>query len=383
MYDTFLLALRNTLSAFRAELSWRTLAARVRRCSEAVLATLVAVCVSRFFGLPEIWWAAICAFSLTGLALGAALDLGVQQIIGTFGGTVIGLLLSRLAAHDVAVFVLTMACLSAAGLYLATKRSAGYMWILSTALAIYIVATTHAQPAADLRGVAQALWINALIGTTAYLGVTLVVAAAMLLCNARRPAAEAGHPRFAHALTDRTLGRLPHTTIGAVTLSMLAYLAWRYPVEGFAQAMTTAIVVLMVPVDAQGTWSPYGVVQRMCHRLLGCALGCAVVLAVLPLTAGSLVDCLLAVCVFVWLACFLRFGHSDISYVGTQFGAVVILSFVHDRVWLSDDAGVAYRRLVGIAAGNVALAAVFVLVMAACAVWARNRTAKQTGKQTP
>jgi len=345
MYDTFLLALRNTLGAFRAELSRRTFLARMRRCTEAVLATLIAVCASRYVGLPEIWWAAICALSLTGLALGAALDLGVQQIIGTFGGTVIGLLLSRFAADDVTQFVMLMALLSAAGLYLATKRSAGYMWILSTALAIFIVATTHAEPDTDLRGVAEALWINALIGTAAYLGVTLLGAALMLLRDARVPAAEAPRPAVAHALTDRTLGRVPHTMVGTITLSVLAYLAWRYPIEGFPQAMTTALVVLMVPVDAQGTWSPYGVVERMCHRLLGCALGCVVVLVVLPLTAGSIVYCLLAVCVFVWLSCYLRLGHSDISYVGTQFGAVVILTFVHDRVWLSDDVAVAYHRL--------------------------------------
>lgn len=375
MYDTFLLALRNTLCAFRAELSRRSFVARWRRCSEAVLATLIAVCASRYFGLPEIWWAAICAFSLTGLALGAALDLGVQQIIGTFGGTVIGLLLSRFAADDVTQFVLMMALLSAAGLYLATKRSAGYMWILSTALAMFIVTTTHAEPDTDLRGVAKAMWINALIGTTAYLGVTLLGRAVMLLGDARGTgAAEAPRPAVAHALTDRTLGRVPHTMIGAITLSVLAYLAWRYPIEGFPQAMTTALVVLMVPVDAQGTWSPYGVVQRMCHRLLGCALGCVVVLVVLPLTAGSIVYCLLAVCVFVWLSCYLRFGHSDISYVGTQFGAVVILTFVHDRVWLSDDVAVAYHRLAGIAAGNVALVVVLLVVTAGCAVWAKSRT---------
>jgi len=373
MFDTFLLALRNTLAAFRAELSSRTFLARLRRCTEAVLATLLAIYASRSFGLPEIWWAAICAFSLTGLTLGAALDLGVQQIAGTFGGTVAGVLLSRFCANDVAQFVLLMACLSAAGLYLATKRSAGYMWILSTALALYVVATTHAQPAADLRSVAQALWLNALVGTTAYLGVTLLGAAVMSVLDARDPEAGAVRPAVAHAFTDRTLGRVPHTMIGAITLSVLAYLAWRYPTDGFAQAMTTAIVVLMVPVDAQGTWSLYRVVQRMCHRLLGCALGCAVVFGVLPLTAGSVAYCLLAVSVFVWLSCYLRFGHSDISYAGTQFGAVVILAFVHDRLWLSDDVSLAYQRLIGIAAGNVALAVVLLLVTAACAVWASRR----------
>src|ERR1700761_8082563 len=136
MRDTLSLAVRDTFGALKAELSWRTLRARFLSCAEASLATFLAICVSRYLGLTEIWWAAICAFSLTGLALKVALDLGVQQIAGTFGGTIIGLMLSPVASSSATVFVLSMAGLSAVGLYLATKRSMGYMWILSTALAI-------------------------------------------------------------------------------------------------------------------------------------------------------------------------------------------------------------------------------------------------------
>jgi hypothetical protein len=362
MRDALMHAVRDTFDALKAELCWRTLRARLLGCAEAILATVLAVCVSRYLGLTEIWWAAICAFSLTGLALKVALDMGVQQIAGTFAGTIIGLMLSPVASSSAAVFVLSMAGLSAAGLYLATKRSMGYMWILSTALAIFVVTTAHANPNVELHGVATSLWLNASIGTLVYLGIAVAGSAAALLHRKDKPSAPAVGPVMAHALTGGELGRVPHAMIGAIALSALAYLAWRYPLDGFPQAMTTALVVLMVPVDAQGTWSPYRVVQRMCHRLLGCGLGCVAVLAVLPLTAGSLAYSLIAVCVLVWLACYVRFGHSDMSYLGTQFGAVVILAFVHDSVWLSDSVTVAYHRLVGIVAGNVALTLVLLLV---------------------
>lgn len=53
MLDTLLLALRHTFAAFRAELSSRTFLARLRRCTEAVLATLIAIYASRSFGLSE------------------------------------------------------------------------------------------------------------------------------------------------------------------------------------------------------------------------------------------------------------------------------------------------------------------------------------------
>jgi hypothetical protein len=366
MSSTLLLALNNTLHAFIGELSWHTLARRTRRCLNAVLATLLAVCAARYFNLPEIWWAAICAFSLTGLALSVALDLGVQQIIGTFGGTVFGYMLSRYAAYDIATFVLLIACLSAAGLYLATKRSAGYMWILATALAIYMMSASHAGGSVDLRVMAEALWINALIGTTAYLFVTalshVLRSASRRLGQDTASVLQAPHAGVTRPSSEPNLGRVRHTIIGAVTLSILALLAWRYPIDGFAQAMITALVVLVVPVDPHGGWSLYGVVLRMCHRLLGCLAGCVVVFGVVPWVAGSLAYCLVALCVFVWLSSYLRFGHADVSYVGTQLGAVVILAFVHDRTWISDDISVAYHRLLGVVAGNIALAIVLAVV---------------------
>jgi hypothetical protein len=102
MRDTLLLALRTTLCALTAELSWRRVVSRSRRCTEAVLAIVIAIGAGRLFGVTETWWGAICAFSLTGLAFKPALDLGVQQIAGAFCGTVIGVLLSRIAGLDVA-----------------------------------------------------------------------------------------------------------------------------------------------------------------------------------------------------------------------------------------------------------------------------------------
>jgi len=127
------------------------------------------------------------------------------------------------------------------------------------------------------------------------------------------PRAPESGPVMAHAPTGDEFDRVRHAMIGAIALSALAYLTSRYPPDGFPQAMTAALVVLMVPVDAHGTWLPYRVVQRMCHRLLGCGLGCVVVLAVLPLTAGSLTYSLIAVCLLLWLACYVHFGHCDIS----------------------------------------------------------------------
>ena len=303
---------------------------RTRKCADAVLATVLAVYLAHYLGLREIWWSAICAFSLTGLGLRASASQGVQQISGTICGTVLGLLLSRYVGDQIGIFVISITCLSAAGLYLATSRAAGYLWILCTALAIYMIAAAHAQTDVDPVVVVKAMCADAITGTAAYWVVTALSESRLLAPRGPRgpastsPATPTLSPA---AASGRTFGGLRHTVAGAITLSILAWLAWRHPIDGFEQAMTTAPVILVVPLDARGGW----------YRII-------------------------ALCVFLWLACHPRFGDANISYAGTQLGAVVILAFVHDGGWLSDDVSVAYHRLLGVASGIAALALVLAVV---------------------
>ena len=78
MWEVLRLALRNTQVAFRAELDVSALLARSARCLQAVIAVTLAAAISLACRQPEAWWAAICAFALTGSALRPALGLGVQ-----------------------------------------------------------------------------------------------------------------------------------------------------------------------------------------------------------------------------------------------------------------------------------------------------------------
>src|ERR1700735_2210804 len=83
-------ALSDTLRALRSELSREKALEHAPKCMAAVIATALAVYVSHWLGLREIWWSAVCAFAITGQDMRTSLNQGAQQILGSVGGTVVG-----------------------------------------------------------------------------------------------------------------------------------------------------------------------------------------------------------------------------------------------------------------------------------------------------
>jgi hypothetical protein len=87
--------------------------------------------------------------------------------------------------------------------------------------------------------------------------------------------------------------------------------------------------------------------------------------------------CVIALFALLWLACHFRFGNLNISYAGTQCGAVVILAFVHDRTWLSDNIQAAFSRLFGVMAGIVVLTMVLAVAGRAFSSWPLSEMVKK------
>jgi len=353
-------AFSDTLRALRGELSRAKAIEHAPKCMAAVIATVLAVYLAHWLGLREIWWSAVCAFAITGQDTKTSLNQGMQQILGTVGGTAFGLMLSKYVAGELGLFVFSITCVAAAGLYLATSRAASYMWILSTSLAIYVIATTRSS--SSTIAIAEALSLDAVVGTATYWVVNAAFNRLISATGLPKAASATAAPPPAGESFDVASLRARNVFTGTLTTCILAYFAYRYPVDGFAQAMTTALVILVVPLKIHRARSMYMVVLRMFHRLLGCLLGSLIACVVLPIAAGNVLYCTIALCLAIWLSCHLRFGDSGIAYAGTQAGAVIILAFVHDKIWFSDETGLAYARLTGIVSGTIALAVVMAVV---------------------
>jgi hypothetical protein len=157
--------------------------------------------------------------------------------------------------------------------------------------------------------------------------------------------------------------RHTRAVIGAqagVSGAILAGLAYAFELPGFAQALVTAIAVLILPAASLAGRPLASVAQRMVQRVAGCLLAGVCGVALLPLTNGHTAPCLLALSAGVWAGCHVQTGSEGASYIGRQFAIAFIMVFVQDHQWSADPVP-AMLRLAGISAGIAVLTCVMVL----------------------
>jgi hypothetical protein len=102
------------------------------------------------------------------------------------------------------------------------------------------------------------------------------------------------------------------------------------------------------------------VALRPIGTVLGVQGALAMGLALLPLTRGAAIACMLALSLGVWVGCHVQTGLKGATYIGRQFTIAFIMVFVQDHGW-STDPGPALTRLSGILAGIVVLAVVMLI----------------------
>jgi hypothetical protein len=142
---------------------------------------------------------------------------------------------------------------------------------------------------------------------------------------------------------------------GALAIVILAALTYILHLPGFAQAMVTAIAVLILPAGLPADRTRQPVMEKMVQRVAGCLLAGALAVALLPLVQGQAILCVLTLSVGVWTGCHVQTGREGASYVGRQFTIAFIMVFVQDHHWSADPLP-ALMRLSGILTGIVALA---------------------------
>ncbi|MGA9919597.1 MAG: FUSC family protein [Paraburkholderia sp.] len=143
----------------------------------------------------------------------------------------------------------------------------------------------------------------------------------------------------------------------ALSITILGSLTYVMHLLGFAQAMVTAIAVLIVPPGLAADSTRQPVMEKMVQRVAGCLLAGVLGVALLPLIQGQAMLCMLALAIGVWTGCHVQTGREGASYVGRQFTIAFIMVFVQDHHWSADPLP-ALMRLSGILAGIFVLAAV-------------------------
>jgi uncharacterized membrane protein YccC len=395
---------RDAFAALGRELiAIRPTPARALFATQAMLSVGLAVALAYAFHLTNIWWAAISGFAVMQSKFSACAQRGVHRVVGTLAGAIIGAVAGPVIGNMPWIFVPLLGVITGVAVYRALISDAGYAWVLGAVTSLMVTFEAHRLASASATASFALLRVaEVVVGTFATVAVSALFHAGLQHYRKSRGAApmpraqaastvdrvdgvaaqaitvlpsdaaqavqavEASHVAYAGQIAHAMRRRLAWQSAWSVML--LASLAYAWNLPGFAQAMVTAIAVLILPASALGKPTRKPIAERMVQRFLGCLLAGAVSLALLPLLGDHAFGCMIALCAGVWIGCHVQTGTQGASYVGRQFSIAFIMVFVQDHHWSSDPMPAA-MRLAGILGGIVVLSA----VMAASAAWTERR----------
>jgi len=331
----------------------------------AVCAVSLAVAAAHALGLADSWWAAITAFVVPDASLRASLARGGLRILGTIAGAALGALLGSAIALQGALFVVLMAASTWAGLYLAHTRRFSYAWVLG--IVTFVMVLCEAWMArGQLLPFALERCANVAVGVLASLAVEAAWAARRWRPG---PAAAATQPAASDpaSAASRQAAAL-HALQGAIAVGLFAIVLAMHRRQDLAQAMVTALAVLIVPLGADAQQAHPQVRQRMLLRLAGCVVAVLLALALLPWLQGRPLACQLALALGVAAGGWVQQRVPAWRYAAIQFTVAFMMVFVQDSGWTVQPQA-AMARLAGICVG---VGLTFV-VMTGWALLARRR----------
>ncbi|MYZ45896.1 FUSC family protein [Schauerella aestuarii] len=350
--------------------AWRPSRDRATFGVETVLSVALAVGAAHALHLSNTWWAAISGFAVMQTSFTGSVQRAAHRMLGTLSGAVLGIVAGSSLGDRPWLFVPVLAGIGGVAVYYGNGSRAPYAWVLGGVTALLVTYEAHLLLSVRSTAIFAALRVaEVAVGTVSCVIVTSAFHfGPRWYARARaRPAvpapAHADHDVGTPAMPDKPSsnamqpGRVLLSVQSALAVAILATLTYSLNLPGFAQAMVTAIAVLILPAGAPAHDMRRPITEKMMHRLLGCLLAGALGIALLPLMQGQVVLCMLALSFGVWIGCHVQTGQEGASYVGRQFTIAFIMVFVQDHQWSADPVP-ALMRLSGILAGIVVITAV-------------------------
>lgn len=371
LVGTLVQTCRAAMSSLGRELAaWKPFRERATFGTEAMLSVALSVALANALHLSDTWWAAISGFAVMQASFTGSVQRAAHRMIGTVIGAALGTLVGPWIGDRPWLFVPVLGAIGGVTVYHANGPRAAYAWVLGGVTALMVTYEAHALVSFRETAMFASLRVaEVMVGTLACLLVASVFhfgprwygkARKSSMSTTARSGGEIATP--ATSMPSPPLETLRPTRMllglqGALAIVILSALTYVLHLPGFAQAMVTAIAVLVLqaglPVD--GTQQP--VIEKMVQRVAGCVLAGALGVALLPLMQGQAILCMLALSAGVWIGCHVQSGRAGASYVGRQFTIAFIMVFVQDHRWSADPVP-ALMRLSGILTGIVVLAIV-------------------------
>ena len=369
--STFAQTCRAAVSALGRELAdWRPSSERATFAVEAMVSVALSVALAHALHLPNTWWAATSGFAVAQTSLAGCVQRAGHRILGTVIGAALGTIVGPWIGDRPWLFVPVLGLISGVSVYRANGSNAAYAWLLGAVTALIVTYEAHGLVSARSTAAFAALRVaEVTVGTLSCVLVSavshfgrrwyqkappsLVSGSAHEDVESRPPPASIPAQSQESLNSRRTLLSLQ----GALAIAILAALTYALKLPGFAQAMVTTIAVLVLPATSPAGGTLRAVVERMVQRLVGCFLAGALGVALLPLTQGQAIPCMVALSIGVWSGSHVQTGKEGASYLGRQFTLAFIIVFVQDHHWSADPVP-ALMRLSGILTGIVVLVGV-------------------------
>jgi uncharacterized membrane protein YgaE (UPF0421/DUF939 family) len=374
LFGTLAQICRTALFGLGRELAaWKPSGARATFGAEAMLSVALSVALANALHLSDTWWAAISGFAVMQTSFAGSVQRAAHRIMGTVIGAALGTLAGPWIGDRPWLFVPVLGVIGAVTVYRANGSKAAYAWILGGVTALMVTYEAHKFATVRATAIFAVLRVaEVAVGTLACLLVASVFHfgpkwyrknRTSLAASVARAAGDAGVPSAAILTPPLESARSTRMLLclqAALSITILASLTYVLHLPGFAQAMVTAIAVLIVPPGLAIDSTRQPVMEKMVQRVAGCLLAGAIGVALLPLMQGQAVLCMLALSIGVWTGCHVQTGREGTSYVGRQFTIAFIMVFVQDHHWSADPLP-ALMRLSGILTGIVVLAVVMLV----------------------
>jgi hypothetical protein len=276
---------RTAIFALGRELAaWKASRARVTFAAEAVLSVALSVALANALGLSDTWWAAISGFAVMQTSFAGSVQRAVHRITGTVIGAALGTMLGPWLGDRPWLFVPALGAIGGIAVYRANGSKAAYAWILGGVTALMVTYEAHKFASVRATALFAALRVaEVAVGTFACVLVASVFHFGPKWYRKNRTPSDASSARAAGESTAPSaavLTSLPEsvrptrTLLGlqaALSITILASLTYVLHLPGFAQAMVTAIAVLIVPPGLAADRTRQPVMEKMVQRVAGCS----------------------------------------------------------------------------------------------------------------
>jgi uncharacterized membrane protein YccC len=333
---------------------------------KAVLSVLLAVAAAMMLHLPDIVWAALSGFIVMKSRLAEALPRGLNRILGTLAGAVLGFIAARWVAPSPVLLMAALFLFTWVGIFQATVSGFSYGWTLFGVTAS-LVLTQGLADADSTAAFAATRVAEVTIGTAAALLVSFAfeLSGAPPGQGAPQAAPVAGATLSLRRLCDEAWlaahwRLITHAARAAIAVAMLP-LIWRaFDITNYAQTAVTSYIVMIVPAGVIERGESEVIYTRMLHRGLGCLLGALLALLCLRIAADDRLLWALCLSLGVWIGFSLQSGKTGIAYVGTQFAFAFLFTFVQGP-GPATSVTPGLERLLGIAIGAVTMTVVLLI----------------------